>query len=377
MVGAGLLIMSYLRVSRIDPGFNSDHVLTAKIAPAASKYRDPKSRVQFYSRVIDQLRTLPGVSSVGMVMNLPLSGSSMNRGFKVEGRPEPKADENVAMDYQVVSSDYFSTLGIPIVRGRGLSEQDNETAPRVIVINDVMAQKYWPNGEAVGKRIAIGESAKDTSWRTIVGIVGNVRHAALTEEPVPCAFIDYRQDLESWPRMAFVLKTQSEPGALTSSVRGSLVRIDPLQPVYAIEPLEKVLASGVAPRRFVMSLIASLAFLALALALVGIYSVISFSVSERTRELGIRMALGAKRPDVLKLVLGQGMRVAGSGIVAGLAIALALTRLLRTLLFEVSATDPTTFALVAVGLTLVAFLACYIPARRATRVDPLVALKEE
>jgi putative ABC transport system permease protein len=312
-----------------------------------------------------------------MVMNLPLSGASMNRGFKVEGRPEPKPDENVAMDYQVVNSDYFATLAIPIVRGRGLTEQDNETAPRVIVINEAMAHAFWPNEDPVGKRMAIGESSKDTSWRTIVGVVGSVRHAGLTEEPVPCAFIDYRQDLESWSRMAFVMKTSTEPSSLTSTVRSSLVAIDPQQPVYAIEPLEKLIEGSVAPRRFVMSLIGSLAFVALALALVGIYSVISFSVSERTREIGIRMALGAKRRDVLRMILGQGMRVSAVGIVMGLAIALGLTRLLRTLLFEVSATDPVTFVLVAMTMSLIALMACYLPARRATRVDPLVALRDE
>ena len=377
LIGAGLLIVSYYRASKIDPGFNADHVLSAKIAPSAKKYPDPKSRVTFYSQVIEQLRTLPGVSSVGMVMNLPLSGSSMNRGFTVEGRPVPKPDENVAMDYQVVNSDYFATLEIPIVRGRGLTEQDNETAPRVIVINEAMAHAFWPNEDPVGKRMAIGESSKDTSWRTIVGVVGSVRHAGLTEEPVPCAFIDYRQDLESWSRMAFVMKTSTEPSSLTSTVRSSLVAIDPQQPVYAIEPLEKLIEGSVAPRKFVMSLIGSLAFVALALALVGIYSVISFSVSERTREIGIRMALGAKRGDVLRMILGQGMRVSAVGIAIGLAIALGLTRLLRTLLFEVSATDPVTFVLVAMMMSLIALMACYLPARRATRVDPLVALRDE
>jgi putative ABC transport system permease protein len=377
LIGAGLLIVSYYHASRIDPGFNADHVLSAKIAPSASKYPDPKSRVSFYSQVIEKLRTLPAVTSVGMVMNLPLSGASMNRGFKVEGRPEPKPDENVSMDYQVVNSDYFSTLEIPIVRGRGLTEQDNETAPRVIVINEAMAHAFWPNEDPVGKRMAIGESSKDTSWRTIVGVVGSVRHAGLTEEPVPCAFIDYRQDLESWSRMAFVMKTSTEPSSLTSTVRSSLVAIDPQQPVYAIEPLEKLIDGSVAPRRFVLSLIGGLALVALLLAMVGIYSVISFSVSERTREIGIRMALGAKRRDVLRMILGQGMRVSALGIVMGLAIALGLTRLLRTMLFEVSTTDPLTFGLVATMVSLVALMACYLPARRATRVDPLVALRDE
>jgi putative ABC transport system permease protein len=377
LVGAGLLIMSYVQVSRIEPGFNADHVLSAKIAPSGKKYPDLKSRAQFYTRVIEQLQSVPGVTSVGMVMNVPLSGSSMNRGFTVEGRPDPKPNEEVSMDYQVVSKDYFLTMGIPVLRGRAFTAQDTESAPRVIVINETMAKHYWPNEDPVGKRMAIGESSKDTSWRTIVGVVGDVRHASLTDAPVPFAFIDYRQDLESWPRMGFVMKTQTDPQALIPSVRGSLVSIDSQQPVYAVESMEKLLDNDLAPRKFVMMLIGVLAFIAVALAMVGIYSVISFSVNERTREIGIRMALGAKRADVLSMILSQGMRVAAVGIVAGLALAYGLTRLLTTLLFEVSPTDPKTFALVAVTLGAVALLACYLPARRATRVDPLVALKEE
>jgi putative ABC transport system permease protein len=377
LVGAGLLIMSYVKVSRIDPGFVADHVLSAKIAPSGKKYPDLKSREQFYTRVIEQLQNVPGVTSVGMVMNVPLSGSSMNRGFTAEGRPETKPDEKVSMDYQIVSKDYFATLGIPVLRGRGFAAQDTSTAPRVIIINETMAQRYWPNEDPVGKRMAIGESSKDTSWRTIVGVVGDVRHASLTDPPVPFAFIDYRQDLESWPRMGFVMKTQTDPEALISAVRGSLVSIDPQQPVYAIESMEKLLATTVAPRKFVMSLIGALAFIAVSLAVIGIYSVISFSVSERTREIGIRMALGAKRRDVLTMILSQGMRVASVGIVVGLAVALTITRLLISLLFEVSPTDPKTFAAVALTLAVVAFLACYLPARRATKVDPLVALRDE
>lgn len=377
LVGAGLLIMSYVKVSQLDPGFNGDHVLTAKIAPSATKYRDSKARVQFFTRVIDQLKSLAGVNSVGMVMSLPLSGASMNRGFVVEGRPQPKSDENVSMDYQVVSHDYFATLEVPIIRGRGFTSQDTETAPKVIVINEAMAKRYWPNEDPVGKRMAFGDSSKDTSWRTIVGIAGNMRHAALSEEPVPTGFIDYRQDLESWPRMAFVLKTKTDASSLTSAVRGSLVSIDPQQPVYAVETMEKLLGSSVAPRRFVMSLIASLAFVALALSIVGIYSVISTSVSERTREIGIRMALGAKRSDVLRMVLSQGMKVALAGVIVGVVVATMLTRFVTTLLFQVSATDPTTFAAVGLLLSVVALAACYLPARRATKVDPLVALKDE
>lgn len=377
LVGAALLAISYVRVTQIDPGFNPDRVLTAKIAPAARKYPDPKTRGAFYTTVLDHLQRLPGVESVGMVMSLPFSGSSMNRGFEVEGRPVPRSDENVSMDFQIVSPGYFSTLEIPIKRGRGLGETDSATTQPVIVINEAMARRYWPNEDPVGKRLAIGESSRDTSWRTIVGVVGDVRHASLSEAPVPTAFISYHQDLESWPRMGFVIKAKGDAASLTAAVRKELASVDPGQPVYAIAPMTNLLSTSVAQRQFIMLLLGSLAAIAVALAIVGVYGVISFSVSERTHEIGIRMALGAHARDVLQLVLGQGMRLTLVGIVIGVAAGMALTRLLTSMLFAVSPTDFRTFTLVAVLLGLIALLACYIPARRATKVDPLVALKYE
>ena len=377
LVGAALLVISYVRVTEINPGFNPARVLTAKIAPSNKKYPDSKSRSTFYTTVLEHLQAVPGVESAGMVMNLPLTGSSMNRGFRVEGRPAPKADENVTMDFQIVSPNYFSTLEIPVKRGRALAATDTETSEPVIVINETMARQYWPNEDPIGKRMGIGESSKDTSWRTIVGVVGDSRHASLSEPTVPSSFISYRQDLESWPRMGFVIKAKTDAAGLASAVRRELAEIDRAQPVYAIEPMENLLRTSVAQRRFVMLLLGSLSAIALTLAMVGIYGVISFSVSERTQEIGIRMALGARAAHVLRMVLGQGMRVALIGIVIGLGAAFALTRLLSTMLFEVSATDPRTFSIVAALLGAVAFLACYIPARRATKVDPLVALRYE
>lgn len=377
LVGAALLVISYVHVAQINPGFNSDRVLTAKIAPARQKYPDPKSRAAFYRTALEQLRQVPGVDSAAIVMSLPLSGASMNRGFKVEGRPDPKADEDVTMDFQIISPDYFSTLQIPIKLGRGLADSDTEYSQRVIVINEAMARRYWPNENPVGTRLAIGESSKDTSWRTIVGVVADNRHASLSEAPVPTAFISYQQDLESWPRMAFVIKSKTDAASLTSAVRKALSAVDPTQPVYAIEPMTNLLSSSIAQRRFVMSLLGSLAGLAVILAMIGVYGVISFSVSERVHEIGIRMALGARNADVLSMVLGQGMKLAIAGIAIGLAAGLALMRVLSRLLFEISPTDMRTFTVVALGLGLVALFACYLPARRATKVDPLVALRYE
>jgi putative ABC transport system permease protein len=377
LVGATLLALSYIRVTEINPGFNPDRVLTAKIAPSNKKYPDPRSRAAFFSNALEHLKSLPGVESAGLVMSLPLTGSSMNRGFRVEGRPEPKSDDNVSMDYQVVSPDYFSTLQIPVKSGRALSETDTEGSQRVIVINQAMAERYWPNEDPVGKRMAIGESSKETSWRIIVGVVGDVHHASLSEAPVPTGFISYHQDLESWPRMGVVIKAKGDAGGLAATVRRELASVDPAQPVYAIEPMTNLLSTSVAQRRFIMMLLGSLAAIAVALSMVGVYGVISFSVSERTHEIGIRMALGAHARDVLKMVLGQGMRLTLAGIVIGVAAGIALTRLLASMLFQVSPTDVRTFTLVAIGLALIALVACYIPARRATKVDPLVALKYE
>jgi putative ABC transport system permease protein len=377
LVAAGLLIVSYVRLNQIDAGFNPDHVLTAKIAPSTKKYPDPKRRAEFFTAVLDHLRQIPGVQSAAIVLNLPLSGSSMNRGFTVEGRPPARPDENITMDYQVVSSDYFAVLETPILRGRGFTAADNENSQRVIIINQTMARRYWPSEDPLGKRMAIGDSSKETSWRTIVGVVGDIRHASLNDVPVPCAFTIYRQDLESWPRMAITIKTTTDPASLSGAVRKELTAIDPTQPVYAVEPFQNLLSSALAPRRYVMVLLGSFSLLALILAIVGVYGVISFSVSERTNEIGIRVALGASRRDVLRLILGHGMGLALIGIVMGLAGAFAVTRFLRSFLFEVTATDPGTFTLVALILGAVALCACYIPARRASKVDPLVALKYE
>jgi len=377
LVGAALLAISYVRVAQIDPGFNPDRVLTAKIAPARQKYPTPKARNAFYTAVLEHLERLPSVESAGMVMSLPLSGASMNRGFRVEGRPEPKADENITMDFQIVSPAYFTTLQIPVRRGRSLSPTDTETSERVIVINEAMARRYWPNEDPVGKRMAIGDSSKDSSWRTIVGVVADNRHASLSELPVPTAFISYVQDFESWPRMGFVIKSKTDAASLAAVVRREMTSVDPTQPVYAVEPMTNLLSTSIAQRRFIMMLLGSLAAIAVALAMVGVYGVISFSVSERTHEIGIRMALGARTLDVLQMVLGQGMRLTLVGIAIGLVAGLALMRLLTSMLFQVSPTDFRTFTMVSIIVGVVALVACYIPARRATKVDPLVALRYE
>jgi putative ABC transport system permease protein len=311
------------------------------------------------------------------VMNLPLSGSNMNRGFTVEGRPEPKPDENVTVDYQVISPAYFQTMEIPVLRGRAFTDHDTEGAPRVCIVNEIMARKYFPGEDPIGKRIALGDTSKEESWRTIVGIAANVRHAGMNEPPFPGAYTPYAQDRESWSRMAVVIRSTGEASGLAAAVRKEVMAIDPEQPISNMQTMEQLMAASITRPRFIMLLLGLLAGLALALAMVGIYGLMSYSITERTHEFGIRMALGAQTRDVLRMVLGQGLKLIVAGIAAGLLGAFALTRIMHSLLFGVSTIDPATFAVVSLLLTIIALLACFIPARRATKVDPMVALRYE
>jgi putative ABC transport system permease protein len=268
-------------------------------------------------------------------------------------------------------------MEIPLVRGRAFTDQDKEGQPRVAIVNEVMARKYFPGEDPIGKRIRIGDAEKEDSWLTVVGIAGNVRHASTSEPAFPGLYTPYMQDRESWPRMALVLRTNTEPSALSAAVRKEILAIDPQQPVSNIQPMTQLMSESITRPRFITLLLGVLATIALALAVVGIYGLMSYGVIERTHEIGIRMALGAQRGDVLRMVVGHGLKLILAGLLIGVAGAFALTRLMTSLLFNVSAVDPLTFVAVSALLTLAALLACYIPARRATRVDPMVALRYE
>ncbi|HEX5707633.1 MAG TPA: ABC transporter permease [Pyrinomonadaceae bacterium] len=377
LVGAGLLMLSFLRLQAVNPGFDAENVLTARVALPPAKYGDTAKKVAFYDAVLERLRALPGVRSAGLVMNLPLGGSRMNRGFVVEGRPEARADENVTVDYQVVSRDYFETMRIPVRSGRGFTDADTPESPRAALVSESMARKYFPGEDPVGKRIAFGDAKRAESWRTIVGVVGDVRHASMDAQPFPGAYTLYGQDKESWSRVAFVVRTEADPKGLAAAVRREILAVDPQQPVSNIQTMEETLSASIKRPRFVTALLGVLASVALALAVVGIYGLMSYTVTERTHEIGVRMALGAQTRDVLRLIVGEGLWLTVAGVGCGLVGALILTRLMSKLLYGVSATDAATFAAVSLVLATVALVACFIPARRATKVDPMVALRYE
>jgi putative ABC transport system permease protein len=374
LVGAGLLIRSFVRVLGTKPGFESSNLLTIMIpASSAKKYGDLAQAPAFYSEAIERIEALPGVEAAGVVSNLPFGGNMDMYGFHVEEKPAANPAEAPSAERYSVSPDYLRAMGIPLLRGRGFTEQDNANAPLVTLINRTAAQRIWPNEDPIGKRIRLG--AIDNPLRTIVGVVGDVNHYDLETAPDLQAYIPHAQWTDSY--MLLVVRATAEPGALTGPVRQVIHSLDPDVPLHKITTMRQLVSASAAQRRFTLLLIAVFAAVALLMAAIGLYGVMAYSVTQRTREIGIRVALGAQGADVLRLVVRQGLRLVTLGVALGLMAALALTRLMKKLLFEVSATDPVTFAGVAALLALVALLACWIPARRATRVDPMVALRTE
>ncbi len=374
LVGAGLFIMSFARLQATDPGFKSGHLLTGRVSLPEARYSEPEKKSAFYDQTLERVDAIAGVQSAALVMSLPLSGGAPNRGFQIEGRPEPKADESISTDYQLISPGYFATMEIPLIAGRPFGATDNATAPRVTIINQTMARKYFPGENPIGKRVAFGDPKKLESWRTIVGVAGDVRYESIEVPPFPLAYAPYQQNAEPWSDMAIVLRTRSAPSSFAASLRQAVLAVDPNQPLTNVQTMEELMAAGVTRPRFTMLLIGTLAGIALALAAVGIYGVMAYSVAQRTREIGIRMALGAQARDVLGMIVRQGMTLALVGIGLGTVGALGLTRLIANLLFGVNATDPLTFAGISLLLAFVALLACYLPARRAAKLDPMVAL---
>jgi putative ABC transport system permease protein len=378
VIGAGLMIKSFRRLQEVKPGFEPANLLTMRIALAQAKYPNFQRSKAFFDQLLERLKARSEVKSAGAINLLPFGGSGGDRTFLIEDQPvaagAPHPDEQI----RFVSAGYFDTMGIPLLKGRDFNERDLPDTPQVAIVNQALARKYWPSGEAIGKRISF--STRNPKWYEIVGIVGNVKHRGLDVEDKPEFYISFAQPLFASANiqpMYIAIRTPVESSSLTAIIRNEVATIDPDQPISNVLTMDQRIADSVAPRRFNMFLLSLFAALALLLAAIGIYGIMAFSVSQRTHEIGVRMALGARRGDVLKLVLRNGCKLALMGIAVGLAAAFAVTRLMQTLLFEVSPTDATTFSIDALVLAAVALLACYIPARRATKVDPLVALRYE
>ena len=375
LVGAGLFFRSFITLFKTDPGFNPDNLLTLNLilSTEKAKYKDHQQRVAFYNDLIQRIKAKPGVQSAAVVNHLPLGGSNTSITFMIEGAPKAKLGDNVGR-YRVVTPDYFTTMQIPILEGRAFTEQDQAGAPRVVIINETLARKYWPGQDAIGKRMRVDDPQHDTPWLEVVGVSKDVRHDLL-EEVTPDYYIPFAQD--AWSAMVLVARTTVDPASLAGSIRQEVWAIDKDQPVFDMRTMQEVRSLSVGLQKFNSVMIGIFAAVALLLASIGIYGVMAFAVTQRTQEIGIRMALGARAPDVLKLVVVNGMRLAVIGLAIGLAASWALTRFISTLLHGVKPTDPLTFSVVSLCLLAAAFLACYLPARRATKVDPLEALRYE
>lgn len=374
LAGAGLLVKSFLRLQDVAPGFDTRNLVTMNMTLTSEKYREGQQRINFYNQLLSRLQSLAGVESANLAYDLPINGTNTTRTFTIEGHQQIPGQEPL-LGYHPVSHNYFSAMGITLLKGRGLAETDTEKSAPVIVINETAARRLFPDEGAVGRRIKFGRADSTDSWVEIVGIVRDVKHNGLAAESDMESYVHYPQS--PYPFLTLAVRTGTDSPSVVSAIRSEVRSLDPDLAIYNIRSMDQVLTESVDSRRLSMLLTVMFAALALALAGVGIYGVMSYSVSQRTNEIGIRMALGAQSRDVLSVVLVQGMKLTIAGLAIGLAGAMAVTRMMSSLLFEVSATDPVTFAVVSFVLVLIALAACLIPARRATKVDPIVALRYE
>ncbi len=383
LLGAGLLIRSFGKLTAVEPGFDAENVLTMQVWLPESRYVDGNRIAEFYQQTLNRIREIPGVKSASAVNFLPFSGWGDTTGFSIEGRASTVMGQDAVAQYRVIDSDYFRAMQIPLLKGRPFGEHDSDDAHGVALINEAMAQRYWPDEEPLGKHIRPAFPATKTPWRpeagdvwlTIVGVVQDVKEFGFTDETPPEFYLPYLQNPSALMRL--VVRTETRPPNLVSVIREQVQAVDRDQPITEIKSMYEFISDSVYRRRFNMVLLGVFASVALILAAVGVYGVMNYSVTQRTRELGIRMALGASTADVLSAVFSRGMKLSLAGVAIGLACAFELTQVMQTLLFGVGATDALTFVEVALMLTAVSMVACYIPARRATRVDPTVALRYE
>jgi putative ABC transport system permease protein len=372
LVGATLLLRSFAKLTNVDPGFRPDHVLSFRVSLPPTAYATPQAQIAFHDRLAARLRALPGVESAATVQTLPMRGDYV-LSFDVKGRPAGKPGESPSANYRAIGPDYFAALGIPVLRGRAFTSRDAEKAPMVAIVDEAFARRHFPDGDAIGGAIDIGNGTD--GYFEIVGVVGDVHYGGLDATPFPTMYVPFEQD--TFSSMWVMVRTSGEPGLQTAAVRRAVHDVDPALPAYSIAPLASVVDDSVAQRRFSMLLLAIFAFVALFLAAVGLYGVVSYTVSQRTQEIGLRMAIGAEPGQVMRMVLGGGMKLALAGTVIGIAAALALASYVASMLFGVTPFDPPSYFITATVLLLVAALACYVPARRAMGVDPLVALRQE
>jgi putative ABC transport system permease protein len=375
LVGAGLMMQSVLRLLGADPGFDTKNLLTATLS-LPSKYFEESRAIQVHENILTRIQSLPGVRGAASVSVLPLTGGGDTGSFWIEGGPETRLNEGPEANVRTVSSNYFGVMGIPLVQGRSFEERDNMDSTRVVVVNKTLVNFVLSGQGPLGKRIIFGFDSARTPWE-IIGVVGDENVVGLDSTPTPVVYFSYLQDANS--NFSLLVRTSVDPESLASGLRSELRAIDPDIPLFGERSMEQLIAGSTYTfiRRYPAMLIVAFAVFAMILAALGIHGVISYSVEQRTQEIGIRMALGADRRDIIKLVVGQGIALIAAGIGTGLVAAFVLTRLMASLLYEVSATDPVTFLVVSVVLGAVALIGCYIPARRATGLDPLVALRYE
>lgn len=372
LIGAGLMIKSFLRLQQMNLGFNPENVLAVNLSLSRSRYPEDRQQAAFFQEALDGLQSMTGVKAAGATTGLPLTLSVSGSDFRIEGRPEPEAGKEMIIHTRSISPGYLQALDIPLLKGRDFSDRDKSDAPHAAIINNELARIYFPNEDPLGKRITFDDGE---SWISIVGIIGDVKQLGLDSGAKPEVYFPYLQSPS--PSMSIVVRATSDPLSLAASVKRLIQTIDKDLPIDDVKTMQQLLVESNSGRRFNMLLLTVFALVALVLAIVGIYGVMSYTVTQRTHEIGIRVAIGAQSRDVFRMVIGQGMRLAIIGVAFGLVGAFGLTRLMTSMLFGVEPTDTATFVTIAVLLTVVALVACYIPGRRATKVNPLVALRYE